>query len=430
MRIVAGVPFASESVAILAQAFVSRLHIVIQMNRGRYNGPEGPVICILVALLVAFGRSPCQFPEEVTSRKNGDGELKKETRMEMREHRKEMIKHKKCLLSMREQQANLSFTQKFLAECLAKALPKGSEKWGKKLMASDVPDWQETISKRLRCMMRAFQQVSLKKAAWFTKAFEDADEDDAEESGEAGEEADEDDAEESEAEEEADDDEEESEAEEEADDDEESEEAEKKPAKSSSSKMQPAKSSPSKTDWVANYCGHTGKAWRAPVGKLKCKRSREWTAVDPIALSASDTDLVTATWADGYSVQLNRTVKEMRKVQETLTAKGPATKNVRLTCSHFETGYDVKVFWKKDRSPLIGIMYEGAQLCSMRLSWFSKLKTVEEKDKAATSLMSDLAKEFAAGKLATDGMYASRDARLKELGVVETADGVNAAAVA
>ena len=74
--------------------------------------------------------------------------------------------------------------------------------------------------------------------------------------------------------------------------------------------------------------------------------------MDPIAKDAKDSDLVTTTWPeDGFHSAINRTVQEMH-IAEGLQIKVNHGKNTRWVGTHTYTSDEVKVYYKKDRSPL------------------------------------------------------------------------------
>ena len=137
--------------------------------------------------------------------------------------------------------------------------------------------------------------------------------------------------------------------------------------------------------------------------------------VDPITEKAKDSDLMTATWSDGFHSALSRTVEEMRTA-EALQVKVEHGKNTRWVGNQKSTSHEIKVSFKKCRCPFIGLKLKGAQVCSVRLNWIT-LETEELRDAAATKIMKQVGEELAADKLTEDVLYARRDALLKEAGV-------------
>ena len=154
--------------------------------------------------------------------------------------------------------------------------------------------------------------------------------------------------------------------------------------------------------------------------------SQRLDKVDEIKAKAHDSDLVTATWPDGFHSALSRTVEEMRTT-ETLHVKAEHGKNSRWAGKQKSTSHEIKVFFKKCRENFIGLKLDGVQVCSIRLKWIS-LETEELRDAAASKIMKQVGEELAADKLTEDVLYARRDTLLKEAGLCLEGSEANAAA--
>lgn len=76
---------------------------------------------------------------------------------------------------------------------------------------------------------------------------------------------------------------------------------------------------------------------------------------------------------------------------------------------HHASGLPVSVAYRADRVMLVSLYFEKKQICQAPAARFSK-EQVE-------SLMVRIAKDFAAGELQKNELFATRDARAKEMGV-------------